>query len=212
MSLIETPVRTPRRFSDVLEGLGRQGGEQLTLDEMVDAFGERALGAVLILIALLSLLPWPPGGKVVFSLPLLLIASELTLQRETLWLPGWLLRRSVSRQGYARGLSRVIGAVRFVENLSRPRLPFLTGPFAKMVIGLICLFLAIMLAFPVPFGDMLPAVTIIIFGFAVMQRDGLAVIAGLIGTLVCIGYLALVWRAVVHLAEVGWVWLQGLIG
>jgi hypothetical protein len=212
MSPNQTPARTPRRFSDVLVSLGRDGDERLALDEMVDAFGERALGAVMILIAVVSLLPWPPGGKVVFSLPLMLIASEVTLQRQTLWLPGWLLRRSVSRAGYASGMSRMLPAVRFIENLSKPRLPGLTGPLARMVIGLICLFLSVMLAFPVPFGDMLPAVTIVIFGFALMQRDGLATIAGLIGTLVCVGYLALVWRTVTHLFDVGVAWVQGLTG
>lgn len=209
MSPNKTPVGTPRRFSDVLEKLGH-GSEKLTLEEMVDAFGERALGAVMILIAVVSLLPWPPGGKVVFSLPLMLIASEVTLQRKTLWLPEWLLRRSVSRTGYASGMSKMMPAVRFIENLSQPRMRVLTGPLARMVIGLICLFLAVMLAFPVPFGDMLPAVTIVIFGFALMQRDGLATIAGLVGTLVCIGYLALVWQAVVHFAEIGWNGAQGL--
>lgn len=212
MSPNQTPARTPRRFSDVLVSLGRDGDERLTLDEMVDAFGERALGAVMILIAVVSLLPWPPGGKVVFSLPLMLIASEVTLQRQTLWLPGWLLRRSVSRAGYASGISKMLPAVRFIENLSKPRMPMLTGPLARMVIGLICLFLSIMLAFPVPFGDMLPAVTIVIFGFALMQRDGLATIAGLVGTLVCVGYLALVWRTVTHLFEIGVGWIQGLAG
>ncbi|MBN8552655.1 MAG: exopolysaccharide biosynthesis protein [Caulobacterales bacterium] len=205
-------LRPSRRFSDVLLDLGRRPGERLTLDEMVDAFGERALGAVMILIAVISLLPWPPGGKVVFSLPLMIIASEVALQRQSLWLPDWLLRRSVSRAGYAAGLGRMIGVVRFIERLSRPRLAVLTGPMARLVIGLICLLLAIMLAFPVPFGDLLPALTIIILGFALMQRDGVATLIGLFGTMVCLGYLALVWRTVSHLFGVGLAWVQGLAG
>ncbi len=212
MSAKQTSSQAPRRFSSVLEELGQRPGDRLALEEMVDAFGERALGAVMILISVLSLLPWPPGGKVVFSLPLLLIASEVTLQRESLWLPGWLLRRSVARSGYASGMRRMLPAVRFIENLSCPRLQVLTGPLARMVIGLICLGLAIMLAFPVPFGDMLPAVTIVIFGFALMQRDGLATLVGLVGTMVCIGYLALVWKTVTHLFDVGVTWAQGLAG
>ena len=111
-----------------------------------------------------------------------------------------------------QGLGRVLPAIRFIERLSRPRLKVLTGPLAQMVIGLICLGLAVMLAFPVPFGDMLPAVTIALFGFAVMQRDGLATIAGLVGTAVCIGYLALVWRLIVEISERAWTWAQGLVG
>ena len=201
-----------RTFSEVLEALGQGSGVRLTIGEMVDAFGERAFGAVMILISVMSLLPWPPGGKVVFSIPLLLVASEMTLQRETLWLPRWALRASVSRENYRSGLRRVLPAVRFIERLSRPRMRPLTGPLAQMVIGLICLALAIMLAFPVPFGDMLPAFTIAIFGFAVMQRDGVATIAGLIGTAVCVGYLALVWRVIVEISEGALAWAQGLAG
>ncbi len=102
--------------------------------------------------------------------------------------------------------------MRFIERLSRPRMRPLTGPLAQMVIGLICLALAIMLAFPVPLGDMLPAFTIAIFGFAVMQRDGLAMIAGLVGTALCAGYLALVWRVIVEIGERAWGWVQGLAG
>ena len=201
----------PRTFAEVREDLGRSG-DRLTLDEMVVAFGERAFGALMIVTALMSLLPWPPGGKVIFSVPLMIVASELTLQRHSLWLPQWAMRASVSRTGYAKGLGRVLPAIRFIERLSRPRLKVLTGPLAQMVIGLICLGLAVMLAFPVPFGDMLPAVTIALFGFAVMQRDGLATIAGLVGTAVCIGYLALVWRLIVEISERAWTWAQGLVG
>ncbi|WP_296820624.1 exopolysaccharide biosynthesis protein [Brevundimonas sp.] len=201
-----------RTFSEVLEELGRRRGERLTVEEMVEAFGERAFGALMILISLMSLLPWPPGGKVVFAVPLLLLASELTLQRDTLWLPRWALNAAVSRERYAAGLGRVLPAVRFIERLSRPRMRPLTGPLAQMVIGLICLGLAIMLAFPVPFGDMLPAFTIAIFGFAVMQRDGVAAIMGLIGTVICIGYLALVWKLIVEIGERTWSWAQGLVG
>lgn len=200
------------RFSDVLEALGRRGGENLAVSEMVDAFGERALGAVMVLIALISLLPWPPGGKVVFSVPLILIAAEVMTRRDTLWLPGWVMRRSVSRTGYAQGIARAIRPIRFIERLSKPRMSALTDDVAQVGIGLLCILLAIMLAFPVPFGDMLPAVTIIIFGFALMQRDGLAMIAGLIGTALCGVYLVVVWQAIVEVIEIAGGWFRGLGG
>lgn len=200
-----------RTFSEVLEELGRRPGERMTLAEMVEAFGERAFGALLIFISLMSLLPWPPGGKVVFSIPLLLFASEMTLQRDSLWLPRWALKASVPRAGYANGVRRFLPSVRFLERLSRPRMKALTGPLAQMVMGLICMGLAVMLAFPVPFGDMLPAVTIALFGFAVMQRDGLATIVGLVGTAVCVGYLALIWQVVVRIGGRVVEWAQGVV-
>jgi hypothetical protein len=71
------------------------------------------------------------------------------------------------------------------------------GEAADVVVGVICILLALMMALPVPFGDALPGLTLAIFGLAIIQRDGVFIIAGLIGTAVCGVYLALVWTTVV---------------
>ena len=66
------------------------------------------------------------------------------------------------------------------------------------------------MALPVPFGDALPGLTLAIFGLAIVQRDGFAVIAGLVGTAVCGVYLALIWTAVVAAAHGIAGWFAGL--
>ncbi|NHN22267.1 exopolysaccharide biosynthesis protein, partial [Bacillus amyloliquefaciens] len=55
-----------RRFSDVLEDLGHAPEAKLTMAELVASFGERGFGAMILILSLLALLPWPPGGKAVF--------------------------------------------------------------------------------------------------------------------------------------------------
>src|SRR5690606_21018706 len=106
MNLPATVEPRPRTFSEVLEALGRGEGERLQVGEMVRAFGERAFGAVMLVVALLNLLPWPPGGTTLMGAPLLLLSFELALARDGLWLPRWALRGSVSRAAYRRGLRR----------------------------------------------------------------------------------------------------------
>lgn len=197
----------PGLFSEILTGLGERAEARLTLATLIDAFEARAFGAGLTIIAVISLLPWPPGSKVVFSLPLALIATEVVLQRRKLWLPRWLLDMSLSRVRYAAGLKRLIGPIRRIEALSRPRLTGLTVGWMRSVIGLACLFLTVMLALPIPFGDVMPALTIIVLGFALMQRDGLAALVGLAGTVICFAYLVFVWEAVMHLFAVAVAWV-----
>lgn len=199
-------------FSDVLERLASGSGARLTFAEILEAFGDRAFGAGMTVIGVISLLPWPPGSKVVFSLPLAVIAAEIVLQRRSLWLPAWLLRLSISRATFARGLKRLIRGVRFVEGLSRPRLRALTRGWARTLAGLSCLFLAVMLALPVPFGDVAPALTIIVFGFALMQRDGLLMLVGFLGVVGCAAYLAFIWAAVVEIFRAAAAWVQGRTG
>ena len=143
----------PRRtFSEVLENLARGGAPKVTLREIVEAFGERGFGALILILALISLFPWPPGSKAILSVPIILLALELTVQRNRVWLPGWTLSRGLPRETFAQALARVRKPILWVERLSRPRMPWLTGEVADVITGLTCVFLAVMMALPVPFG------------------------------------------------------------
>lgn len=199
-----------RRFSDVLEHLAGGPEPRLTLRELVAAFGERGFGALILVLSLLALLPWPPGGKAVFGLPIILLSIELALQRDQVWLPRWILRASVSRSAFGRGIRRIMRPVRFVENLTRPRLLFMTGDVADVFTGLICVLLALMMALPIPFGDMLPGVALALFALGMMQRDGVAVLLGLVGACLCGLYLFLIWTTVVEVGGRVWQWATGL--
>lgn len=202
MTLVATPPPDESRtFSDVLESLGGGDDPKLTLREMVEAFGERGFGAVILMLSLMALIPWPPGGKAVFSVPIILIAAELALQRDRVWLPRWLMKATVSRETYRNASRKILPRLRQVERLTRPRIPVLTGEVADIGVGIICILLALMMALPVPFGDALPGLTLAIFGLAIIQRDGVFIIAGLIGTAVCGVYLALVWTTVVTIVH-----------
>ncbi len=206
------PPDAKRTLSEVIESLGYGDNPKLDLAEVVEGFGERAFGALLLMLALMSLLPWPPGGKAVFSVPIMLLSLELAVQRQTVWLPRWLLRVSVSREAYRKASGgRVLRSIRAIERLSRPRLPILTGEVADVITGIVCFVLAIMLALPVPLGDMLPALTIAIFGLAITQRDGLAVLIGGIGTVICGVYVVLVWTTVIAIVSGVLNWFNHLI-
>ncbi|MBA4000487.1 MAG: exopolysaccharide biosynthesis protein exod [Brevundimonas sp.] len=199
-----SPETELRRVSDVLETLALGPAPRLTMGEVVHAFGERGFGALILIFALVSLFPWPPGSKAILSVPIILLSLELAFQRERVWLPGWTLNRGLPRRAFGQALSRVLKPIRFVERLSRPRMPWLTGEVADVVTGLTCVFLAVMMALPVPFGDLLPGVTLIVLGLGIMQRDGAAILLGAVGTVVCVIYLFLVWTAVtVAVAAIG---------
>jgi hypothetical protein len=213
MTLVSTPQPPDedRTFSDVLESLGHGDDPKLTLKEMVEAFGERGFGAVILMLSLMALIPWPPGGKAVFSVPIILIAAELALQRDKVWLPRWLMKATVSRETYRSASRKILPRLRQVERLTRPRIPALTGEVADVAIGIICILLALMMALPVPFGDALPGLTLAIFGLAIIQRDGVFIIAGLLGTAVCGVYLALVWTTVVAIIHGIAHWISTLL-
>ncbi|RZJ95954.1 MAG: exopolysaccharide biosynthesis protein [Novosphingobium sp.] len=211
MRQCETSTGRPRQFSQVLERIGARSGDKLFLGEIVDAFGERAFGAVMLLFAIINMLPWPPGGTTITGAPLLFLSMELAWGRDSLWLPGWIERASINRRTFRDLSGRFMKAIRFSERLSRPRLAFLSGPFGQGLVGLACLFLSIVLVLPVWGGNLVPAIAIGLFSLGIMQRDGLAIILGWIVTGISAAIIVLAWRLIVGVFAGGWDWVQNLV-
>lgn len=198
-----------RTFSQVLESLG-VGIGKLSVGDMVDAFAERGFGALILLLSLLALLPWPPGSKSIFAAPIILLSIQLIARRDEPWLPRWALKASVGREAYRKAVKTGIRPIRYVENLTRPRWRDLTGEIAQMLIGGLCIFLAVTMALPVPFGDMLPGLAMAFLALGLMQRDGLAVLVGGVLSAATVGYLFIVWKTVVEIFQAVGGWLTGL--
>ncbi|MDP2118250.1 MAG: exopolysaccharide biosynthesis protein [Brevundimonas sp.] len=199
-----------RPFSQVLEDIGAKPDPKLYLGEVVNAFGERAFGALLLLFGLLNALPLPPGATAVLGIPLLLLSIQLVLRTDQLWLPKWALKRSIDRAGYRKSAARVAGPIKTVERLSRPRLLILTGPVSELMIGLVCTLLAVIVMLPLWSTNMFPAFTIAIFGFGMMQRDGVAVILGWLAVAGYALFLVLAWQIIKGLLVTAWAWASGL--
>ena len=210
MSLTETSTGRPRVFSDVVETLGTRPGERLCLGEIVEAFGDRAFGPVMFFFALVNMLPWPPGGTTLTGAPLLLLAMELALGRETLWIPGWAERIAINRQTFRKLSARFRKLLKLMEKLSRPRAAFMTGGLGQGLIGLACVFLSAVLVLPIWGGNLLPAVAIGFFSLGVMQRDGLAALIGWLLTAATVAVLFLAWTLIVASFEHGTRWIGQL--
>ena len=94
------------------------------------------------------------------------------------WLPRLLRRRSLARDDFTRLVDRIAPRLHRVERMTRPRLLALTGPVGKRLIGLTGLVLALVVFLPVPFGNAIPGLALVLMAVGLLGRDGLAVIAG----------------------------------
>lgn len=200
-----------RPFSRVIEDLGAREEPKLYLGELVNAFGERGFGALLLFLGLINALPLPPGSTTILGAPLLLVALQVLVRSDQIWLPRWVLKGSIDRAGYSKASARIVRPLRLIERLSRPRFLVMTSPASEMLIGLICSVLAFILILPIPFGNMAPALTIAIFGFGMTQRDGIVILLGWVGTALCGTILFLAWNIIATGLENGIRWVGGLV-
>ena len=151
----------------------------VTLGEMLDRVEDGdGPGSVLLILTLPVLLPLPPGLSMVLALPLLLVAPQIMIGRKHMWLPGWMLRRSIERDKLKALVRRALPPLRRMEGLVRPRLSFLTGRSGAALAGFGCTLLAIVLVLPIPFANLAPALAICAFALGLARRDGLFILAG----------------------------------
>ena len=175
------PLSLSKRLAAIIAS---EGPDRLTFTELAAQLRSRAWGGLLFLFAAINVLPLPPGTSVFFAIPLMIVSTQMVLGRTSPWFPGRIDRRGVTKQE----LSRLVGKIEWlelkIERLFKPRIPALTGPAATRVIGLICLLLALVAAIPVPLFHVAPAAAIVLFGLALIYRDGaLVIVAGMAAVL-----------------------------
>lgn len=158
-------------------------GERIAVGDLLDALGDRAIGALLFVFAFPNILPMPPGMSAVLGAPLLFLAAQLTFGMRP-WLPAIISNRSMARNDFHGMVGRVIPWLQRAEKLLRPRFRVLALPPVEYAVGLVCLLLAIVLTLPIPMGNMLPALSISLFALGLLARDGWAIATGLAAALV----------------------------
>ncbi|MES2834162.1 MAG: exopolysaccharide biosynthesis protein [Pseudomonadota bacterium] len=202
-----------RSFSQVLGDIGAKDDPKLYLGELVDAFGERGFGALMLFLGLISaLIGIIPGTTTVLGTPILLIALQLVIRRDQLWLPRGALKSSIDRAGYRSAIEKAMKPLRRVERLSRPRLFMMTGQVAEVLIGLVCAILAFILILPIWGGNLVPSLIIAGFGFGLMQRDGVVILISGVATAACALFVWLAWSLVAPFLMAGWTWATHLFG
>jgi hypothetical protein len=176
------PRQATRRTSQLLRDfVASQIEPRVSIGALRDALDDRGFGVLLFVFAFPNLLPHNiPLVSAVLGLPLVLLAAQLTYGRHKPWFPSWLADRSFPRLGFTAIVMHALPYLERAERLLKPRLTGLLTWTGERLIGVALLVLAIALTLPIPFGNLLPALAIAIVGLALVEKDGVAVLVGLV--------------------------------
>ncbi|WP_128253339.1 exopolysaccharide biosynthesis protein [Falsirhodobacter deserti] len=193
--ITQTPKR--HRLSEVLEEIAQDPDRsRISIADLIEAMAGRAFGALLLIFALPNVLPTPPGTSGILGLPLIFLAAQLMLGKMP-WLPAFIASRSMERSAFAALVGKMTPILSRAEKLLVPRLPFMITPTTQRFLGAALLVLALVLALPIPLGNMLPALAMTIISLGMLERDGLWVIIGLVvGALSLVIVWGVIWALV----------------
>lgn len=157
----------------------------LSYQRLLAILGERAFGIVLLFFSLPSALPFSavPGISLVFSVPIALFACQMIFARETLWLPKIIAQRTIHKQTISKMIHATTPYLIKIEYFLEPRWEFMTCRFMEIINGFIILCLAILLMLPIPLSNFIFATLLIIFSLGLIEKDGILIVMGYIGTI-----------------------------
>ncbi|WP_416407277.1 exopolysaccharide biosynthesis protein [Agrobacterium rosae] len=155
--------------------------EKVTLAGLLDKLGDKAIAFILLVFAIPAIIPTPgiPAGMI-FGTALAILSLQIIFGSRTLKLPGFLGRLSVSRSIIQLTADKAAPRLAKLEALLRPRGHVLAKYLGVPAIGIVIFLMAILIALPIPFGNMLPGLAVLAFALGLAQRDGVAVLVGLL--------------------------------
>ncbi|MBY6212189.1 exopolysaccharide biosynthesis protein [Microbulbifer agarilyticus] len=150
--------------------------ERITLERVLNALGERSFAPVLLLIGLILLSPLSgiPGLPTLMGIFLLLVSTQMVMLRHHLWLPKWLLARSIPKKPLIRSLHWFAKPAAHLDHWLRPRLGVMVYQAGSVATAGICIPIALLLPVMevIPFSASLAGLALITFGLALVARDG----------------------------------------
>ncbi|MEX2529684.1 MAG: exopolysaccharide biosynthesis protein [Gemmatimonadota bacterium] len=173
----------PSTLDGVLDRIDPADSEpdQISVGDILEVLGPRSFGPFLLVAGLVTLAPLVgdiPGVPTIIGVIVFLISVQLLVGRETFWLPGVLLRRSVAADKMRRAVGWMRRPAQFLDRFLRRRLAWLTAGRMIRMVAAACLMIAVAMPFMevVPFSANVAGAALSGFGLALVTRDGVALL------------------------------------
>lgn len=179
---IKKKIKTGGKLSERLKiFVGEVKQDSITVGDMRDMFSGSSYWLLMFIFALPLLIPLPtPGLSAVVSVPLVLVAAQLVLGRKSPWLPSRIAKKKLQKESLKKSIKKVEPYLKKIEVVVRQRAIFLTKPPIDRIIALICTALSVLMMLPLPFSNAFPALAICVLSLAMVMKDGVFVIIGIV--------------------------------
>lgn len=158
---------------------GRRAEKDLvSISTLIAGLGDRSFGWSILLFALVNLIPMPFG--VITAIPLILLSAQMAAGFQHVRLPAFITRREINRKGFQRVVLRLKPVIRRIETIVRPRHLWLFQPKNERLMGLFLLAVSLALFVPIPLSGFIPAISLFVTSFGLIERDGLVTLSGIV--------------------------------
>jgi hypothetical protein len=166
-----------------------------SIGEIVETVGEKGFGLVLMVLSLPSALPVPaPGYSTPFGIVIGLIALQMMLGRQTLWVPDKLKGVRIKPSLSKKMLGVAAKFLKKIERFIRPRQRWIRSRAGQAGLAIVVFIMACLMMLPIPLTNTVPAMVIFLIGIGLSEEDGLLAIGAFgIGLIAVCLYAAVIY-------------------
>ncbi|WP_247229057.1 exopolysaccharide biosynthesis protein [Yoonia sp. F2084L] len=158
--------------------------ERISLRDVLRTIGDASFAPILLLPALAVATPLSgiPLFSTTMGILIFLIAGQMLLRRENLWLPGWILRREVKGQLVRDGFIKLYPVARWIDARTERRMRIVARRPLVFVPQVLCLLSGMVMPVLelVPFTSSIMGVGVALLALGMLTRDGLLTMIGMI--------------------------------
>lgn len=164
-----------------------QNNSPVSLGDLLQTIGQRSFGPIILATGLFLAVPGVsdiPTVPTILGAVIFLIGIQIVLKNEHIWLPKFLLNRSIKSEKLEKSLRYLEKPANYLDKIIYHRFPSLTADTAYRVVALISIIVAGLtpLMELVPLSANVAGVIFVFFGLGLVGRDGLM---NLLGILFC---------------------------
>lgn len=166
------------KTSELLENLinDMPQTEKANIGQLVGALHGKVFAILIFIFALPVCIPNIPGISTLFAPLIIVPAILMVLNEKKPRLPKFISEIAFQTKHLKSALEKSLPFIKQFEKLIRPRLSFLSSGFAIYFLAFEIILLSLILALPIPLGNMMPAIAIAIIALGVLENDGVLII------------------------------------
>lgn len=179
---------------------------RLSLSELMALHGEASIHVLLLLMALLSMVPLAGAGNVM-GLGMLCIAWAWCQQRAAVHLPARVGAVRLNARWSRRCLGLLLWLYEVAARCLRPRWGMWSHPWTRYGWSVWITLMVAVIYLPLPLGNVLPSLSLVLMSLGWMFRDGLALLLSTLFGASALAYTVILWQvaeAVLHQLAAWW--------
>ncbi len=161
--------------------------KEASIKDVFEAFGDRAYGPFLFVLAVVTISPISaiPGISIVLGVLIMLIAGQYFFKEGAPWIPQKLKDMSMSSNDAQKKLDKVSDYLEKLDKFIMPRMKFAVNKAMRYIAMAVVVGLGLSMIplAAVPWGVMIPGFAIFFIALAIVARDGLLMICGLVASI-----------------------------